>query len=221
MSEKARIAVFYYSAMGHAYQVAQAFETGAKAEGAEVRLRRVRELAAPEVIATNPAWKAHLEATRNIPEATLEDLEWANGYVFGSPTRYGVMAAQLKQFLDGSGPLWGQGKLSHKPVTAFAGAMNPHGGQVNTINSIYAVMSHWGTVIIPTGYTDSSIYAAGGSPYGVIYTAPAREATPVEEPVLAAARYMGARLARYAEVLAANRDRLLSTKAAGGGSRAA
>ncbi|MGA2614078.1 MAG: NAD(P)H:quinone oxidoreductase [Spirochaetia bacterium] len=221
MSEKARIAVFYYSAMGHAYQVAQAFETGAKAEGAEVRLRRVRELAAPEVIATNPAWKAHLEATRSIPEATLEDLEWANGYVFGSPTRYGVMAAQLKQFLDGSGPLWGQGKLSHKPVTAFAGAMNPHGGQVNTINSIYAVMSHWGTVIIPTGYTDSSIYAAGGSPYGVIYTAPAREATPVEEPVLAAARYMGARLARYAEVLAANRDRLLSTKAAGGGSRAA
>ncbi|HVP17842.1 MAG TPA: NAD(P)H:quinone oxidoreductase [Spirochaetia bacterium] len=214
MSEKAKIAIIYYSAMGHANQVARAFEQGAKAEGAEVRLRKVRELATPDVVATNPAWKAHVEATKGVPEATLADLEWANGYVFGSPTRYGVMAAQLKQFFDAGGQLWMQGKLSHKPVTAFAGAMNPHGGQVNTINSIYAVMHHWGTIIIPTGYTDSSIYAAGGSPYGVIYTAPARESAAVDEPVLAAARYMGARLARYAEVLAANRDRLLSTGAA-------
>jgi len=217
MSEKAKIAIIYYSAMGHAYQVAKAFEEGANAEGAEVRVRKVPELASPDVINTNPAWKAHLEATRSVPEATHADLEWANGYVFGSPTRYGVMAAQMKQFLDSTGPLWGQGKLSHKPVTAFAGAMNTHGGQVNTINSIYSVMSHWGTIVIPSGYTDSSIYAAGGSPYGVIYTAPAREATPVEEPVLAAARYMGARLARYAEVLAGNRDRLLSTTAASKG----
>jgi len=215
MSEKAKIAIFYYSAMGHAYQVAQAFEQGAKAEGAEVRLRKVPELASPEAVATNPAWKAHLEATRMVPEASLADLEWANGYVFGSPTRYGVMAAQMKQFLDSSGSLWFQGKLSHKPVTAFAGAMNLHGGQVNTINSIYSVMSHWGTIIIPTGYTDSSIYAAGGSPYGVIYTAPKPESTPVDEPVLAAARYMGARLVRYAEVLAANRERLLATQPAG------
>ena len=211
MNEKAKIAVIYYSAMGHAYQVAQAFRQGAEAEGAEVRVRRVRELAPADVVAANPAWKAHLDQTRDVPEATLADLEWANGFVFGSPTRYGVMAAQLKQFLDSSGPLWVQGKLSHKPVTAFAGAMNPHGGQVNTINSIYAVMHHWGTIVIPTGYTDSSIYAAGGSPYGVVYTAPAREGSAVDEPVLAAARYMGARLARYAEVLASNRDRLLAT----------
>jgi len=217
MSEKAKIAIIYYSAMGHAYQVAKAFEEGAKAEGAEVRVRRVPELASPDVINTNPAWKAHLEATQSVPEVTHADLDWANGYVFGSPTRYGVMAGQMKQFLDSTGPLWGQGKLSHKPVTAFAGAMNTHGGQVNTINSIYAVMSHWGTIVIPTGYTDSSIYAAGGSPYGVIYTAPAREATPVEEPVLAAARYMGARLARYAEVLAGSRDRLLAASSASKG----
>ena len=221
MSEKAKISVIYYSAMGHAYQVAQAFEKGAEGEGAEVRLRKVRELVSSEVIATNPAWKAHLEATRNVPEATLDDLEWANGFIFGSPTRYGVMAAQLKQFLDSSGPLWAQGKLAHKPVTAFSGAMNQHGGQVNTINSIYSIMQHWGAIIVPPGYTDQSIYAAGGSPYGVIYTAPSFEGSPVEEPVLAAARYMGARLARYAEVLAANRDRLLSAKPTGPRTRAA
>ncbi len=220
MSEKAKIAIIYYSAMGHAYQVAQAFEQGAKAEGAEVRLRKVRELAPAEAIAANPAWKAHLEATKDVPEAALTDLEWANGFVFGSPTRYGVMAAQLKQFFDTTGPLWAQGKLAHKPVTAFAGAINTHGGQVNTINSIYAVMSHWGTIVVPSGYTDSSIYAAGGSPYGVIYTAPMDKMT-VDEPVLAAARYMGARLARYAEVLAASRDRLLSTGTPGGRTRAA
>ncbi len=211
MAEKARVAIVYYSSMGHAYQVARAFEEGVRSEGGEARVRRVRELAPPEAIATNPAWKAHLEATKSVPEASLDDLEWANGYVFGSPTRYGVMAAQMKQFLDGSVMLWAQGKLAHKPVTAFAGAMNPQGGQVNTISSIYAVMQHWGTIIVPPGYNDASVYAAGGSPYGIIYVAPQREATPVEEPVLKAARWMGARISRYAEVLAANRERLLAS----------
>ncbi len=208
MAEKAKIAIVYYSAMGHAYQVAKAFEEGVRLEGGEARVRKVRELAPPEAIATNPAWKAHLEATKDVPEASLDDLDWANGYVFGSPTRYGVMAAQMKQFLDGSGPLWAGGKLSHKPVTAFAGAMNQHGGQVNTINSIYSVMQHWGTIIVPPGYTDPNVYASGGSPYGVIYTAPQRESALVEETVLATARWMGARIARYAEVLAANREKL-------------
>ena len=215
MAEKAKIAIFYYSSMGHAWQVARAYEEGVRFEGGEARVRKVRELAPPEAIATNPAWKAHLEETKNVPEASLDDLEWANGYVFGSPTRYGVMAAQMKQFLDGSVMLWGQGKLAHKPVTAFAGAMNPQGGQVNTINSIYSVMQHWGTIIVPPGCNDPSVYAAGGSPYGVIYVAPKRESTPVEEAVLAAARWMGARLARYAEVLAANRERLTAAKPVG------
>jgi NAD(P)H dehydrogenase (quinone) len=209
-TQKPRVAVVYYSAMGHAWQVARAFAEGAKAEGAETRLRKVRELAPPEVIATNPAWKAHVEETRDVAVATLEDLEWANGYIFGAPTRYGVMAAQLKEFFDESGPLWAQGKLANKPATAFAGAMNPHGGQVNTINSIHSVLQHWGALIVPPGYTDARVYAAGGSPYGVAYTAPKMEGTPVEESVIEVARYMGSRLARYAEVLAANNERLLA-----------
>jgi NAD(P)H dehydrogenase (quinone) len=206
---EAKIAVIYYSATGHAYQVARAFEEGAKAEGAEVRLRKVRELAPAEAIASQPAWKAHAEATRDVPEATHDDLVWANGLVFGSPTRFGAMTAQLKQFIDTTGPLWAQGKLSHKPVTAFAGAMNPNGGQENTVLNIYSVMQHWGAVIIPTGYTDGSIYGAGGNPYGVTYTA-LRDSTDVTDGVKAAARYMGARIARYAEVLEANRERLLA-----------
>jgi len=208
MQAQAKIAIIYYSMTGHAYQVARAFEEGAASAGAETRLRRVRELAPEETIAKMPDWKAHLDATRDVPEARLEDLDWANGFVFGTPTRFGAMSAQLKQFLDQAGPLWAQGKLSGKPVTAFAGAINPHGGQENTILNIHSVMHHWGAVILPPGYTDPSISAAGGNPYGVSYTAP-RGAGEVSKEVLAAARYQGARLARYAAVLAANRDLLI------------
>ena len=208
MDQKARVVIVYYSSTGHSYQVAKAFEEGAKSEGAEVRVRKVRELAPAEAIASNPAWKEHLEATKDVPEVAHADLEWANGYVFGTPTRYGVMSAQLKQFIDTCGPLWMQGKLSNKAVTAFAGAMNSHGGQENTIHSIYAVMQHWGAIIVPPGYTNPLLYASGGNPYGVSYTA-AMGSTGVSAEVLAAARYMGARLTRYAEVLAANARRLV------------
>jgi NAD(P)H dehydrogenase (quinone) len=211
MANAAKIAIIYYSSTGHAWQVARAFEEGVRAAGAEVRLRKVREVAPPEAMAQRPDWRAHLEATEQVPEATLADLEWANGYVFGSPTRYGVVSAQLKQFIDQAGPLWMQGKLANKPVTAFAGAMNAHGGQENTILSIYSIMHHWGAVILPTGYTDQSIYAAGGNPYGVSYSAPQGSPSVAEE-VLAAARFQGARLARYAAVIAENQAYLLSGK---------
>ena len=213
MDQKARIAVVYYSSTGHSYQVAKAFEEGARAEGAEVRLRKARELAPAEAIASNPAWKAHAEATRNVPEVTPDDLVWANGFVFGSPTRYGVMTAQMKQFIDSCGPIWMQGKLANKPVTAFSGAMNGHGGQVNTIASIYTVMQHWGAIIVPPGYTDPTVYASGGSPYGVAYSAP-MGSTGVSAEVLATARYMGGRLARFAEVIEANIARLVPQPAA-------
>jgi NAD(P)H dehydrogenase (quinone) len=208
VDQKARIAIVYYSSTGHSYQVAKAYEEGARLEGVETRVRKVRELASAEAIASNPAWKAHIEATRDVPEVTLDDLVWANGYVFGSPTRFGVMTAQLKQFIDTCGPLWMQGKLANKPVTAFTGAANLHGGQENTIHGIYTVMQHWGAIIVPPGYTDPLLYASGGNPYGVSYTA-AMGSAGVSAEVLAAARYMGARLARYAEVLATNAKRLV------------
>jgi NAD(P)H dehydrogenase (quinone) len=213
MSEQAKIAIIYYSSTGHAYQVAKAFEEGAKSAGAEVRLRRVQELAPQAAIAQNPQWKAHADATSSVPVATLDDLEWANGYVFGSPTRYGAVTAQLKQFIDQAGPLWMQGKLANKPVTVFTGAGNPHGGQENTILNIHSVMHHWGAVIVPPGYTDPVLYAAGGNPYGISYTA-SQGSTLVDEKVLAAARYQGARIARYASVIAANLGRLVPEKAA-------
>lgn len=208
MSDTARIAIIYYSSTGHSHQMAKAYEEGAKAAGAEVRVRRVQELAPQAAIDSNPAWKAHAEKIKDLPVATLDDLDWANGYVFGSPTRYGAIAAQLKQFIDSAGPLWMQGKLANKAATAYSGAMNPQGGQINTIENIYHVMQHWGAIIVPAGYTDQSIYAAGGSPYGTVYYVGGFEPIELPEEVLAAARYMGGKIARFAAVLEENRARL-------------
>ncbi len=194
-----KIAIIYYSAYGHTYELARAVEEGAKSTGAQTRLRKVRELAPDEVIATQQGWHDHRVATQHIPEAALEDLEWADGFAFGTPTRYGGPAAQLKQFIDTTGALWQKGVLADKAVTSFSGAMNPHGGQESTILALNNAFYHWGAIIVPTGYTDPSIFAAGGNPYGTSNTA--SEPT-VSESVLAAARFQGARLARFAGLIA-------------------
>lgn len=217
----AKIAVIYYSSTGHSYQLAQAVEEGARSVGAETRLRKVKELAPDQVVASNAGWKAHVEATEHIDEATLDDLDWADGYVFGTPVRYGLPAAQLKQFLDTTGPLWAQGKLANKPVAAFTGAMNAHGGQEAALLALNNTFYHWGSIIVPIGYTDPVSYGAGGNPYGVSYTAP-MDSKGVSEEVKAAGRYIGQRVARYAEVIAKNIDQLLPTQQeAAEGARAA
>jgi NAD(P)H dehydrogenase (quinone) len=195
------IAIIYYSSTGNTYEVAKAIEAGAVEAGAEVRLRKVRELAGPEAIASKPAWGAHLDATRDVPEATLADLEWADGYVFGSPTRFGLPAAQLKQFIDTVGPLWATGKLQDKAAAAFTGAGNLHGGQESTLLAMHHMFYHWGSVIVPPGYTDASVKAAGGNPYGTSFTAGAT----VDAAVLAAAQYQGRRVAKFAALLATAR----------------
>lgn len=205
-----KIALIYYSSTGNTYELIKAAEEGARDAGAETRVRKVRELAPEEAIATNAGWQQHVQATQDVPEATLDDLDWADGYVFGTPTRFGNVSAQLKQFLDTAGPLWAQGKLSNKAVAGIVGAGNAHGGQETTLLTLYNVMYHWGAVIVPTGYTDPLLYAAGGNPYGVSYSDPGGNPQPPE--VLAAARYLGARIARFAAVLAENRDRLLPTQ---------
>jgi NAD(P)H dehydrogenase (quinone) len=202
----AKIAIIYYSSTGKNHQLAMAVEEGARSVGAETRVRRVRELAPDAAIDSRPGWRDHLEATRHIPEAELADLEWADGYVFGTPTRFGLPAAQLKQFLDQSGPLWAQGKLQDKPVSVFGGAGNAHGGQEATLLALNNVFYHWGCVIIPMGYTDPILRAAGGNPYGVSFTDTKSEPLPSEK--IGAAHFLGQRLARFAAVLAENRAML-------------
>jgi NAD(P)H dehydrogenase (quinone) len=131
----------------------------------------VPELAPEEAIASNPGWKAHHEATRDVPTATADDIAWADAIIFSTPTRFGNVASQMKQFLDTLGGLWAQGKTVNKVVSAMTSAQNPHGGQEATILSLYTTMYHWGAIVVAPGYTDQALFAAGGNPYGTSATA--------------------------------------------------
>ncbi|HUM37353.1 MAG TPA: NAD(P)H:quinone oxidoreductase type IV, partial [Anaerolineae bacterium] len=186
-----------YSSTGTNYQMALAAKAAAEAAGAEVRLRKVAELAPDAAIDSNPAWRAHVNATRDVPVVSPADMEWANAYLFGTPTRYGNVASQMKQFIDTLGGLWLQGSLSNKPVAAFTSAMNVHGGQESTLLALYHTFYHWGSIIVPPGYTDPAFYAAGGNPYGVSATADPQQPE-VAEATLEAVRVMTRRLVQVA-----------------------
>ncbi|TDF92582.1 NAD(P)H:quinone oxidoreductase [Paenibacillus piri] len=164
------LAIIYYSATGSNYQLAQWAAEGGKNAGAQVRLLKVPEHAPQAAIDSNPVWKAHVEATQNVPVVSLADVEWADAIIFSVPTRFGNMAAQMKQFFDTTGGLWFQGKLVDKVVSAMTSAQNPHGGQEQTILSLYTTMYHWGAIIASPGYTDPVTFAAGGNPYGTSVT---------------------------------------------------
>ncbi|MGY1750252.1 MULTISPECIES: NAD(P)H:quinone oxidoreductase [unclassified Modestobacter] len=199
----AKIAVVYYSSTGNTHQLAAALAEGAADAGAEVRLRRVPELAPAEAIASNPLWQAHVDTTAGeVEEATPADMEWADGYALGTPTRFGTPAAQMKQFIDTLGGLWFTGKLANKGATAFTSAQNVHGGNESTILTLFNVFSHFGAVIVPPGYTDPLLFAAGGNPYGVSNASGGQSATATEAE-LAAARYQGRRLAEVTAKLVA------------------
>ena len=164
------VAVIFYSMGGTNYQLAKWAKEAANEAGANAKIFKVEELAPQSVIDENEGWKATVEATKDVPVATSEDLEWADAIIFSVPTRFGVMASQMKQFLDIQGGLWGSGKTVNKVVSAMSSAQNPHGGQEATILSLYTAMMHWGAIIVPPGYSDESIFAAGGNPYGTSVT---------------------------------------------------
>jgi NAD(P)H dehydrogenase (quinone) len=167
---KVNLAIIYYSSTGTNYKLAQWAAEGAKEVGTEVKILKVPELAPQSAIESNPAWKAHVDATKDVPTVTLDDLVWADAIIFSMPTRFGNIPSQMKQFLDTTGGLWFEGKLANKVVSAMASASNPHGGQEQTILSLYTTMFHWGAIIAAPGYTDPSTFAAGGNPYGTSVT---------------------------------------------------
>ena len=199
-----KVAVVYYSATGTTYALARAIEDGAKAGGAEVRVLKVRELAPEEAIASNQGWAAHRLETQDVPEATLADLEWADAIIMGAPTRYGMPAAQLKQFLDTTGPLWGQGKLVNKVTSGFTSAATAHGGHESTLLALYNTFHHWSSITVSPGYADPIQFAAG-NPYGTSFTSQNGTLKP-DETALAAARFQGRRVAEVAGYLKAGRD---------------
>ncbi|MFI9781712.1 NAD(P)H:quinone oxidoreductase [Streptomyces sp. NPDC051956] len=194
-----KIAVIYYSSTGTVHEMAEAVAAGARKEGAEVRLLRVAELAPKEVIATNEAWAAHATATEGIPVATPADMEWADAVIFGSPTRFGNIASQLKQYIDTLGGLWAQGKLANKVYSGFTATSSAHGGQESTLLALYHSVHHFGGILVTPGYTDP-VKFTDGNPYGTSHVN-GQGALPVDDTTRAAALYQGKRVATIATQL--------------------
>ena len=164
------LTIIVYSMSGTNYQMATWAKDKAEELGANVRLRKVAELAPEAVVQKNEAWRKTTEAMAHVPEASSDDIVWSDALIFSAPTRFGNMPSQLKQFIDIQGPIWAQGKTVNKAVSAMTSAGNMHGGHEATLLSLYTAMMHWGAVIVAPGYTDDSIYAAGGNPYGTSVT---------------------------------------------------
>lgn len=165
MSEPVKLSVIYYSSTGTIADIANTLVAEAENAGAQVRLRKAPELAPDSAIDSNPAWRANADATASIPEATADDVLWAEAVVFGSPTRFGNVSAQLKQFIDGLGGQWQQGLLVDKVYSGFTSSATKHAGQESTLLALYNTIHHFGGIIVGPGFTEGSKFA-DGNPYG-------------------------------------------------------
>jgi NAD(P)H dehydrogenase (quinone) len=192
----AKVAIIYYSQTGTTHKLAQAVEEGAREAGAETRLLRVKETAPDEVYGQFPNWKQHLEETSDVAEATNDDLEWADAIIFGTPTRYGLPSAQLKNFIDQTGSLWARGALTNKIGSSFTTTATAHGGQEQTILALNTVFYHWNMLIVSPGYVEPSQFVAG-NPYGASFTSNNAQLDP-DEIALTAGRLQGKRVAEIA-----------------------
>lgn len=170
LDKMTKAVVVYYSSGGTNYQLAKWAEEGAREAGADVKVVKIPETAPQAAIDSNEGWKAHSEATKDIPEATAQDLVDADAIIFSVPTRFGNVSSQVQSFIDTLGGAWAQGQLANKAVSAMSSAQNVHGGQEATILSLYTTMYHWGAIVAAPGYTDAVAFAAGGNPYGTSVT---------------------------------------------------
>ncbi|MDO9525180.1 MAG: NAD(P)H:quinone oxidoreductase [Gemmobacter sp.] len=165
-----KIAILFYSTYGTNHRMAEIAADAARAAGAEVRLLRIAETAPEAVVNSQDAWKAQADRASAIPVATPADMEWANAYLFSTPTRFGGAASQVRSFIDTLGGQWFAGALANKAVSAMTSAQNPHGGQEATILGLYTTFMHWGSVIVAPGFTDPVLFKVGGNPYGYSHT---------------------------------------------------
>jgi NAD(P)H dehydrogenase (quinone) len=194
------VLIAFYSRNGSTEALANAVAEGARSQGAEVRLRRAREFVGPEVIATAPGWAENAARMNQQYEApTPDDAAWADAIVFGTPTRFGNISSELKAFVDSLGGLWFQGKLVGKAGSAFTSTGGTHGGNESTILSMYNFMAHLGMIIVPLGYGDPAMFAAG-TPYGASSVSGQTSAPPTEGDI-AVAQYQGRRVAQVAKAL--------------------
>ncbi|MEU2722121.1 NAD(P)H:quinone oxidoreductase [Streptomyces smyrnaeus] len=200
-STPVKVAVIYYSATGTITTLAKEIADTAEKAGAEVRLRRVRELAPQSAIDSNPAWAANARETSDIPEAAPDDIDWADAAILGTPIRYGNVTSQLKQYLDALGPLWAEGRLADKVYSGFTSSSTAHGGQESTLLALYNSVHHFGGIIVPPGYTDASKFE-DGNPYGTSHV-DAQGQKPVDGTALKAARVQAERVVLMTRALKA------------------
>jgi NAD(P)H dehydrogenase (quinone) len=201
-----KVQVIFYSMYGHVYKMAQAVAEGAKqVSGAEVSLYQVAELIPDDILEKYGA-KAAKASFANVPIAAVDKLAEADAIIFGTPTRFGNMAAQMRNFLDQTGALWGKGALVGKVGSVFASTGTQHGGQETTITSFHSTLLHHGMVIVGVPYTESGLTnmddITGGTPYGATTLAGADGKRQPSENELKIARYQGKRVAEIATKLA-------------------
>lgn len=177
----ARIAIIFFGTGGTIAALAKAVSAGTVESGADVRSHE-------------------LPATDAEPlDDALAALEWADGIVLGTPACFGNVATPVKRLIDCSAPLWQQNKLADKVVTGFTAAASVHGGHESTLLALLQSVYHWGSLIVPPGYTDTAFRRAGGNPYGV--SAMAHRDGSVEPAALDAAHHLGRRITGFAALL--------------------
>jgi NAD(P)H dehydrogenase (quinone) len=201
-----KIKVVFYSMYGHIYRMAEAVAEGAReVEGAEVELLQVPELIPDAVLEKSGAKKAR-EAFAHIPVARPIDLTGADAIIFGTPTRFGNMCAQMRSFLDQTGGIWAQNALVGKVGSVFTSSGTQHGGQETTITSFHTTLLHHGMIIVGLPYTEARQTrldeVTGGSPYGASTIAGADGSRMPSENELAMARFQGRHVAAIAKKLA-------------------
>ena len=196
-----KVLVLYYSTYGHVETMAMAVAEGAREEGAEVAVKRVPELMPVEV-----ARKAGAKLDQAAPLATVDELPSYDAIVFGTPTRFGNMAAQMRNFLDQTGGLWVKGGLIGKIGSVFASTASQHGGQETTITSFHTTLLHHGMIIVGVPYSSPELTnmkeITGGTPYGATTVANTDGSRQPSANELALARIQGRRVASIAEKLA-------------------
>lgn len=197
-----KVLVLYYSSWGHIEQMAYAAAKGAREAGAEVVVKRVPELVPEEV-----AKQAHYKTDQKAPIATVEELPEYDAIIFGTPTRYGTMTAQMKNFLDQTGGLWAQGRLIGKVGSVFTSTATQHGGQEATILTTLPVLLHHGMVVVGLPYSfagQSGVEEVkGGSPYGASTISAGDGSRQPSQVELDGARFQGRHVAQIAAKLAA------------------
>jgi len=199
-----KVNVVFYSMYGHIYTMAEAVAKGARSAGADVKLLQVQELMSADLLEKAGA-KAARAAFAHIPVASVEDLADADAVIFGTPTRFGNMAAQMRNFLDQTGGLWMKGSLIGKVGSVFASTATQHGGQETTITSFHTTLLHHGMIIVGVPYSRQELMKTdemtGGSPYGATTIAAGDGSRKPSAAELALAEFQGRHVAEITKAL--------------------